>query len=64
MFAWFNRIHLLWAFVLLAAAHAVLYYSLGNSNWIMLAILAALVDTGVIAVIQTFSRMNRGEADK
>jgi hypothetical protein len=64
MFTWINRIHLVWAFVLLAAAHAVLYYSLGNSNWIMLAILAALVDTGVIAVIQTVSHMNRGEADK
>jgi hypothetical protein len=64
MFAWFNRINLLWAFVLLAAAHAVLYYSLNNSNWVMLALLAALVDTGVIAVIQTVSRISRGEADK
>jgi hypothetical protein len=30
----------------------------------MLAILAALVDTGIIAVIQTVSRMNRGKADE
>ncbi|TMV44591.1 hypothetical protein FE783_31825 [Paenibacillus mesophilus] len=64
MFAWFNRINLLWAFILLAAAHALLYYSLHNPNWVMLAILAALVDTGVIAVIQTVSRVSRGEADK
>jgi hypothetical protein len=30
----------------------------------MLAILAALVDTGIIAVIQTVFRMNRGKADE
>ncbi|MEF3304658.1 hypothetical protein [Paenibacillus sp. GYB003] len=64
MIAWINRINLVWAFVVLAAAHALLYYALGNASWFMLALLAALVDTGVIAVIQLFGRTNAKSSDK
>lgn len=64
MLKWVNRIHLVWAFVILAAAHALLYNALGNTNWVTLALLAALVDTGVIAVIQLFSKQNANSADK
>lgn len=64
MLEWFNRINLLWAFVILAAAHALLYYSLGNANWVALAFLAALVDTGVVAVIQLFARQMARSSDK
>lgn len=63
MLAWFNRINLVWAFILLLAAHAGLYYALGNANWVMLAIVAALVDTGVIALIQNAVRRAKGEGE-
>lgn len=58
MFAWINKINLLWAFILLAVGHAALYNMLGNSNWIMLALLAALVDTGVIAAVQSLGKVS------
>lgn len=60
---WINRINLLWAFIILAAFHILLYVSLGNSNWMMLALLASLVDTGVLAVIQLFGRSSRKTND-
>lgn len=63
MLDWINRISLLWAFVILCALHALLYYSLGNGSWFMLALLAALVETGIIAAIQAFSRMTRKSND-
>ncbi|GAA3403844.1 hypothetical protein ACFFNY_02980 [Paenibacillus hodogayensis] len=64
MLRWFNRIHLVWAFALLTVAHFVLYYSLGNANWLMLAVLAALVDTGAIAVVQLVGKQFGKEQGK
>lgn len=59
MLGWINRVSLLWAFIILFALHALLYYSLGNSSWFLLALLAALVETGIIAAIQAIGRMTR-----
>ncbi|PYI51741.1 hypothetical protein [Paenibacillus flagellatus] len=63
MLEWINRINLLWTFVFLLAGHALLYYSLGNADWFTLALLAALVDTGVVAVIQTLGRITRKQSN-
>lgn len=59
MLRWINRIDLFWAFVLLCAAHILLYYSLGTENWLLVAALAALVDTGILGVIQYAARAQK-----
>ncbi|MDF2725015.1 MAG: hypothetical protein K0Q59_4690 [Paenibacillus sp.] len=60
-FEWINKINLLWAFLFLAAAHVLLYYSLGNPNWIVLALVAALVETGVIASLQSIGKLTKSK---
>jgi len=64
MFEWFNRINLIWAFVILAVAHVALYFSLGNDRWFTLAVIASLVDTGVIAVVQAIGRNRNKETNE
>lgn len=60
----FKRVNLVGIFVVLTVLHAALYYSLGNPNGLMLAVVAALVDTGVIAVVQDIVRHLRKETNK
>jgi hypothetical protein len=49
---WLTRINILVAFVVLMVFHALLYYYQGTNNWFMVALLASLVDTGVLAALQ------------
>jgi hypothetical protein len=49
---WLTRINVLVAFVVLMVFHALLYYYQGTDNWFMVALLASLVDTGVLAALQ------------
>ena len=46
------RVNLAAAFIGLWLAHMLLYYLLENEQWFPLSLLAALIDTGVIAAIQ------------
>jgi len=61
---WIHRVNVLAVFIVLAAAHGILYYSLGNDDWITLALLAALVETGVLAVIRSLFRVKGKESDE
>ena len=53
---WINKLNLALAFLVLFAAHGLLYFGLGNGDWFFLALSAALVWTGVLAAVQLFSR--------
>lgn len=53
---WVNRLNLVLAFLILFAAHGLLYFGLGNGDWFFLALSAALVWVGVLALVQLFSR--------
>ncbi|OUM96643.1 MAG: hypothetical protein A9Z00_03400 [Thermobacillus sp. ZCTH02-B1] len=52
MFGWIARINLLAAFAVLFVFHLLLYYFLGNDDWFSIALLASIVETGVLALIQ------------
>ncbi|ANE48220.1 hypothetical protein SY83_20160 [Paenibacillus swuensis] len=52
MLNWIRNVNLLWLFVLLFAFHGILYYTLENNDWFTLALLATVVDTAVVAVVQ------------
>ncbi|WP_274364422.1 hypothetical protein [Paenibacillus thermotolerans] len=49
---WISRLNLVLVFIVLFAAHGLLYYGLRNDNWFFLALSASLVWTGVIAFVQ------------
>lgn len=50
-----NRINLLVAFIVLFAAHILMYFLLGTDDWLMVALSAALVETAVLAALQLFA---------
>lgn len=50
-----SRINLLFAFIILFAAHLLMYYMLGTDDWVMVALSAALVETAVLAAIQLYA---------
>ena len=52
---WIRSLNLFWTFVILFAAHGLFYFGLGNGNYLLLAVSAALVWTGVIALVQTLA---------
>ena len=52
MFRWISRINLLAAFAVLLVFHLLLYYVMDNDNWLSTALLASIVETGVLALIQ------------
>jgi len=52
MLKWISRINLLAAFAVLFVFHLLLYNFLGNTKWISVALLASIVETGVLALIQ------------
>ena len=52
MFRWIARINLLAAFAGLFVFHLLLYYFIGNDHWLSIALLASIVETGVLALIQ------------
>lgn len=47
-----RRINLLIAFLVLFAAHLLLYYALGTDRWATVALTAALTETVVLALAQ------------
>ncbi len=53
---WINKLNLVLTFLVLFAAHGLLYFGLGNGDWFFLALSAALVWTGVLAFAQLFAR--------
>ncbi len=53
---WINKLNLVLTFLILFAAHGLLYFGLGNGDWFFLALSAALVWTGVLAFAQLFAR--------
>ena len=52
MLNWLTRINILVAFVVLMVFHGLLYFYQGTNDWFMVALLASLVDTGVLAALQ------------
>ncbi len=54
-----SRLNLLLTFVVLLAAHFLLYYSLGTGNWFAVALVAASVDTAVLGILQLVLRSTR-----
>lgn len=52
MFGWISRVNLLAAFAVLLAFHLLLYYWVGTEKWISVALLASIVETGVLAFIR------------
>lgn len=52
MLRWISRINLIAAFAVLLVFHLLLYYYLGTDNRISIALLASIVETGVLALIQ------------
>lgn len=52
MLRWISRVNLIAAFAVLLVFHLLLYYFLGTDIWLSIALLAAIVDTGVLAIIQ------------
>lgn len=52
MLDWISRINLLVAFIVLLVFHMLLYYYQGTDNWLSMALLASIVDTGVLAALQ------------
>lgn len=52
MIRWISRLNLLAAFAVLLVFHLLLYYFLGTDNWLSIALLASIVETGVLALIQ------------
>jgi NhaP-type Na+/H+ or K+/H+ antiporter len=52
MIRWITRINLLAAFTALLVFHLILYYFIGTDNWLSIALLASIVETGVLALIQ------------
>ena len=52
MLEWISRINLVVAFVVLMVFHLLLYYSQNTDNWLSMALLASIVDLGVLAAIQ------------
>lgn len=52
-------INLMWAFLILFAAHGLLYFGLGNGNWFLLALSAALVWTGLFTFAKLFALRRR-----
>jgi hypothetical protein len=60
MFNWINRINLSYMFVLLLGFHGLLYYALGTPNWFLVALMASLVDTGILIGLRLlFSAMGK-----
>jgi hypothetical protein len=47
-----SRNNLLLLFVFFLIFHIILYYSLGTTSWFSVAILASVVDTGIVAALQ------------
>lgn len=59
-----NRINLFLAFIVLFAAHSLMYYALRTDDWAVVALSAALVDTAVLAAVQLYAvYRNRNKAD-
>lgn len=58
----FCRIQLPATFVILLVGHAMLYASLNTESWLLVAIVAALVDTGIVAVLQLAIRRFQAKA--
>ncbi|CAM3060459.1 hypothetical protein PASE110613_14910 [Paenibacillus sediminis] len=54
MFDWIKRINLIWAFAILLIVHGIFYYSMGTPNWLLVALSAALVETGILAALKAF----------
>jgi hypothetical protein len=52
MIRWIARINLLAAFAVLLVFHLLLYYFMETKNWLSIALLASIVETGVLALIQ------------
>ena len=52
MLEWISRINLVVAFVVLMVFHMLLYYYQNTDNWLSMALLASIVDLGVLAAIQ------------
>lgn len=52
MIRWITRINLLAAFAALLVFHLILYYFIGTDNWLSIALLASIVETGVLALIK------------
>lgn len=52
MFRRITRINLLAAFAALLVFHLLLYYFIGTDKWLSIALLASIVETGVLALIQ------------
>lgn len=52
MLRWISRINLLAAFIVLLVFHMLLYYYQNTDNWLSTALLASIVDTGVLAALQ------------
>jgi hypothetical protein len=52
MLRWISRVNLVAAFAVLLVFHLVLYYFLGTKSWFTIALLASMVETGALALIQ------------
>jgi hypothetical protein len=52
MLSWISRVNLVAAFAVLLVFHLLLYYFLGTEKWFSIALLASIVETGVLALIQ------------
>lgn len=55
-----GRLNLFLTFLILFAAHALLYFGLENDDWFFLALSASLVWTGVLAFVQLLGRTRTG----
>lgn len=53
---WISRLNLVLVFIVLFAAHGLLYFGLRNDDWFFLALSASLVWTGVVAFVQLLVR--------
>jgi hypothetical protein len=63
LYGMIKRIHLVTAFIVLLIFHFLLYYLLGNSNWLILALSASLVDTAILAALQFIADKAAGSQD-
>jgi LPS O-antigen subunit length determinant protein (WzzB/FepE family) len=52
VFRWISRVNLLAAFAVLLAFHLLLYYFIGTEKWVSTALLASIVETGMLALTQ------------
>jgi hypothetical protein len=52
MLEWIKRVNLIWVFILLLVFHGLLYYSFGTPNWLLVALIASLVDASIVIVLK------------